>query len=77
MSVIGAGHAGLKLKELMAAHQRHIAQLLDDNLAKVQAGFDKQIRGATAVGVLGDKVNAEGDDLLASVGQFTNDLGLE
>jgi hypothetical protein len=77
MSVTGAGHAGLKLRELMDAHKRRIAQLLDDNLAKVQAGFDKQLQGAAAVGTLGDKVNAEGDDLLASVGQFTNDLGLE
>lgn len=77
VSVTGASHAGLSLKAMMEKHKARIASMLEDNLGKVQAGFDKQMQGATAVGTLGDKVNAEGDDLLAAVGQFTNDLGLE
>lgn len=73
----GASHASLKLKDLMNAHKERIAAMLDDGMAKVQAGFDKQLQGATALGKLGDKVNAEGDDILSTVGQFTNDLGLD
>lgn len=73
----GASHASLKLKDLMNLHKERIAALLDDGMAKVQAGFDKQLQGATALGKLGDKVNAEGDDILSTVGQFTNDLGLD
>lgn len=71
MSVTGAAHAGLSLKQLMAQHKQRIA----DGHAKLAVGFDKLGQAGDALNNLGDQVNTEADDLLATVGQFTNDLG--
>ena len=70
MSITGAAPATLSIKAMIeksrstvqAAHQK-----LTDNAAKVQQAAD-------ALSSLGDDLGKEGDDLLAMVGQYKNDL---
>jgi hypothetical protein len=71
MSITGAAPATLSVKQMIeqsrqtvkAAHEK-----LQTNAAKVQ-------QAAAALDSLGDDLGKEGDDLLAMVGQYKNDLG--
>lgn len=71
MSITGASHVGMSLKDMMEQRKRAMA----DGHAKLQDAFAKMDQATAALNSVGDKVAAEADDLLASVGQFTNDLG--
>jgi hypothetical protein len=71
MSVTGASHAGMTLKQMMSQRK----QAMTDAHDKLKAGFAKLDQATAALDSVGDKVAAEADDLLATVGQFTNDLG--
>jgi hypothetical protein len=71
MSITGASHVGTSLKDMMEQRKRAMA----DGHAKLQGAFAKMDQATAALNSVGDKVAAEADDLLASVGQFTNDLG--
>jgi hypothetical protein len=77
VSVTGTGNVGQRLKQMMADHRAKVAKLLDDSIANVQSGMDKEIAGIQAVSKLGDKIHASGDDILSDVGQFSNDLGID
>jgi hypothetical protein len=70
-----AASAGERLKAMMEAHNTKLQKLLDDQFTRMQQGMDKQLEGAAAVGKLADKVESQGDDLLAAAGQYANDLG--
>lgn len=74
MSITGAGGTAVSLKAMVDAQRQKIAQALEDGMKHVQAGFDKQNEAVAALNSLGDKVHSEADDLLASVGQFANDI---
>jgi hypothetical protein len=71
MSITGAAPVTLSIKQMIeqsrvtvkAAHEK-----LTANAAKVQQAAD-------ALSGLGDDLGKEGDDLLAMVGQYKNDLG--
>lgn len=70
MSVTGASHASVSLK-----------QMLDDRKAKIAAAHDKFAasmgkldQATTALDSLGDDVANEAADLMASIGQFKNNL---
>lgn len=71
MSITGASHVSLSLKDMMEQRKQAMA----DGHAKLQGAFAKMDQATAALNSVGDKVAAEADDLLASVGQFTNDLG--
>lgn len=71
MSITGAAHVGSSLKDMIEQRKR----AMSDGHAKLQAAFGKMDQATAALNSVGDKVAAEADDLLASVGQFTNDLG--
>lgn len=68
MSVTGAKYAGMSLKSRMAA----VKTKIEAGTAKVEANFDKLDQAGDALHALGDSVGAEAEDLLATVGQFTN-----
>lgn len=74
MSVTGAGAAGQSLRELMEGHRRTLEDLTAAHMDKMREGFAKQLQGVQALGRLADKVHAEGDEFLALIGQYTNDL---
>jgi hypothetical protein len=71
MSVTGAAHAGMSLKQMMADKKAKLAAAHD----KLSANFGKLDQATAALDSLGDDVGSEADDLLASIGQFKNDLG--
>jgi hypothetical protein len=73
MSLTGAAHVGSSLKEMLEQRKR----AMQDGHAKLQGAFAKMDQATAALNSVGDKVAAEADDLLASVGQFTNSLGGE
>jgi hypothetical protein len=73
MSITGAAHVGSSLKDMIELRKRAMA----DGHAKLQTAFAKMDQATAALNSVGDKVAAEADDLLASVGQFTNSLGGE
>jgi hypothetical protein len=70
VSVTGAANAGISLKQKLADRKQKIA----DAHAKLEANFGKIDQATDAMSTLGDKVGAEADDLMATVGQFMNDL---
>lgn len=70
-SVTGARSASASLKQMMAEAKQSVA----DGMAEVQAGIEKHAKAGAALKTLGGALNNDGDDLLATVGQFTNDLG--
>lgn len=76
MSVTGASAAGQSLREMMEEHRKTLADLTGAHMDTMRAGFQKQLQGVNALGKLAEKVNAEGDEFLAMIGQYTNDLGL-
>ena len=76
MSVTGASAAGQSLREMMEEHRKTLADLTGAHMDKMREGFAKQLQGVNALGKLADKVQAEGDEFLALIGQDTNDLGL-
>jgi hypothetical protein len=67
----GATHAGLSLKQMMADRKNKLAAARD----KLETNFGKLDQATSALDSLGDDVGSEADDLLASIGQFKNDLG--
>ena len=71
VSVTGAAHVGTSLKDMLNQRKAKIAAAHD----KLSANFDKLDQATDALDTLGDKVGSEADDLMAVVGQFTNDLG--
>ena len=70
-SVTGAGHAGQSLKQMMADRKAKLTAAHE----KLSANFGKLDQATAALDSLGDDVGTEADDLLASIGQFKNDLG--
>jgi hypothetical protein len=70
MSITGAAHVGSSLKDMIEQRKRAMA----DGHAKLQTAFAKMDQATAALNSVGDKVAAEADDLLASVGQFTNEI---
>jgi hypothetical protein len=70
MSITGAAHVSTSLKDMLAQRKQAMA----DGHAKLQGAFAKMDQATAALNSVGDKVAAEADDLLASVGQFTNEL---
>lgn len=70
-SITGARSASQSLKQLMEEAKQSVA----DGMAQVQAGIEKHAKAGAALKNLGTTLNSDGDDLLATVGQFTNDLG--
>lgn len=76
MSVTGASAAGQSLREMMEEHRKTLADLTGAHMDKMRAGFQKQLQGVNALGKLAEKVDAEGDEFLSLIGQYTNDLGL-
>ncbi|WP_316219397.1 hypothetical protein [Bradyrhizobium sp. SZCCHNR2026] len=74
-SVTGASAAGQSLREIMEDNRRQLADLTAAHMDTMRAGFAKQLQGVQALGRLADKVHSEGDDFLALIGQYTNDLG--
>lgn len=73
MSITGAAHVGSSLKDMLEQRKK----AMQDGHTKLQSAFAKMDQATAALNSVGDKVAAEADDLLASVGQFTNDLGGE
>lgn len=73
MAVTGASHAGMSLKDMMAKHKQKIA----DAQAHVETQFAKLDQAGDAMQKLGDSVGAEADDLMATIGQFSNSIGGE
>jgi hypothetical protein len=71
MSITGAAHVSTSLKDMLSQRKQAMA----DGHAKLQSAFAKMDQATAALNSVGDKVAAEADDLLASVGQFTNELG--
>jgi hypothetical protein len=70
MSITGAAHVSTSLKDMLAQRKQAMA----DGHAKLQDAFAKMDQATAALNTVGDKVAAEADDLLASVGQFTNEF---
>lgn len=70
-SVTGARSASQSLKQMMEQAKQSVA----DGMAQVQTGIAKHAKAGEALKNLGGSLNKDGDDLLATVGQFTNDLG--
>jgi hypothetical protein len=52
-----------------------MGDLIEGHKAIMQQGFEKQLRAARAFGGLAHAVDQAGDDILAMVGEYTNDLG--
>lgn len=73
MSVTGASHAGMSLKKMLEDRKQAMAAAH----SKVESSFAKLDQATAALDSVGDKVAAEADDLMASIGQFTNSLGGE
>jgi hypothetical protein len=69
--ITGATHAGMSLKQMMADRKNKLSAAR----AKVEANFGKLDQATAALDSLGDDLGSEADDLLASIGQFKNDLG--
>jgi hypothetical protein len=67
----GATHAGMSLKQMMADRKQKLSAARD----KLETNFGKLDQATSALDSLGDDVGSEADDLLASIGQFKNDLG--
>jgi hypothetical protein len=70
MSITGAAPATLSIKEMIEASRKTMQaahQKFTTNAAKVA-------QAAAALDSLGDDLGKEGDDLLAMVGQYKNDL---
>jgi len=71
MSITGASHASVSLKQMLADRKAKLAAAQD----KLSANLGKLDQATAALDSLGSDVGTEADDLLASVGQFKNDLG--
>lgn len=69
-SITGAGHASTSIHAMLAARKKAI----QDAHQKVQDSFAKLDKATDALNAVGDKVSAEADDLLASIGQISNEL---
>jgi hypothetical protein len=67
----GATHVGMSLKQMMADRKNKLGAARD----KLETNFGKLDQATAALNSLGDDVGSEADDLLASIGQFKNDLG--
>lgn len=70
MSVTGAAHVGTSLKDMLNDRKAKIAAAHD----KLNTNFGKLDQATAALDTLGDKVGAEADDLLATVGQISNEI---
>ena len=71
MSVTGAAHVGSSLKDMLNQRKQKISAAHD----KLNNSFGKLDQATAALDSLGDDVSNEADDLLATIGQFKNDLG--
>jgi hypothetical protein len=69
----GATHAGMSIKQMMADRKQKLGAAHD----KVVANFGKLDQATAALDAFGDDLGNEADDLLASIGQFKNDLGAD
>lgn len=71
MSITGAAPAALSIKDLIANSRQTVKAAHD----KLIANAGKVNDAAAALNGLGDDLGKEGDDLMAMIGQFKNDLG--
>jgi hypothetical protein len=71
MSITGASHASVSLKQMLSERKAKIAAAKD----KLDANMGKLDQATAALESLGTDVGTEADDLLASIGQFKNNLG--
>jgi hypothetical protein len=72
--ITGGASLGASIRDMIEDHKRQMADLIEGHKATMVQGFEKQIRAARAVGSLAAAVDRAGDDLLALVGQYTNEL---
>lgn len=70
-NVTGAAHVGTTLKDMLT--QRKSAMIAAHE--KLSANFAKLDVATEALNTVADNVGGEADDLMATLGQFTNDLG--
>jgi hypothetical protein len=68
MGVTGASHVGANLKTRMDDLKGKIAA----GQSKIDAGLSKMEQAAEATNQFGEQLGSEADDLLATLGQFTN-----
>lgn len=71
MSITGASHASMSLKQMLADRKAKIAAAHD----KLAANMNKLDEATMALDSLGNDVGSEAADLMASIGQFKNDIG--
>jgi hypothetical protein len=71
MSITGAAGATLSIKDIISKSRATVQAAH----AKLTTNADKVTQAAAALDSLGDDLGKEGDDLLAMIGQFKNDLG--
>lgn len=71
MSITGAAPAVLSIKDLITNSRQTVKAAHD----KLIANAGKVNDAAAALNGLGDDLGKEGDDLMAMIGQFKNDLG--
>lgn len=63
------------IRDMMESHTRLLGEIHATNLARLQTALDRQrVAAASAVGAVSDKVDAQTDDFLAMIGQYTNAL---
>jgi hypothetical protein len=71
MSITGAVPATLSVKQMIEQSRQTVKAAHE----KLQTNAAKVAQAAAALDSLGDDLGKEGDDLLAMVGQYKNDLG--
>lgn len=74
MSASTAAATGASIKQMLEDHARQMADAMEGHKATMRAGFDKQLQAVAAIGRVAAKANSDGDDFLALVGQFTNEI---
>lgn len=73
-TVTNAGGFASEVRDMIEGHKADMNALLQAHKDHMRAGFDKQIRAARAFGKMAEDVHSAGDEMLAMMGQYTNNL---
>ncbi|MGJ5074559.1 hypothetical protein [Bradyrhizobium oligotrophicum] len=69
------GNAAQSVKALMDEHVRMMGEIQAAHVERLRATLSRQRDAMSAVGAVADKFDAQTDDFLAMMGQYTNALG--
>jgi len=73
-TVTSSGSFAAEVREMIEGHKADMDALMQASKEHMRAGMEKQLRAAKALGKMAGDVHSAGDEMLAMMGQYTNDL---